>query len=101
MKLEDPAGKMVPSTNAEQHRRKRERTGTRYLCCGFNGPYMLRSSSSWSKVSGTVWEAYGTFRKWSLDGGSVSVGVAFEVYSLVQLPVHFSLLPVCSCHVIG
>lgn len=35
----------------------------------------------------TVWDRFGTFRGWSLAGGSMSVGWALRVHSLILLPV--------------
>jgi hypothetical protein len=35
--------------------------------------------SSQFRVSDVLWEGYGTLKRWSLAGGSMSLGVDFEV----------------------
>lgn len=54
----------------------------------------------WSPFGGTVWRAYGIFRRWSLLNGSTSLKVKFyeflRFYSLAPFPAYsFSLIPVC------
>lgn len=61
-----------------------------------NLPHRLRSVNTWLAVGCAVWGSYGTSRRWSLAGGSVSFGGwALRVYSLDPFPV-FTLCFMCA-----
>jgi hypothetical protein len=40
---------------------------------------MLICLKSWSPGGGTIWERYGTFSRWRLAGGYMSLGVSVEI----------------------
>jgi hypothetical protein len=42
-------------------------------------PQSSKYLNTCSPVGGNVWGGYATFRRWGLGGGSVSLGVGFEV----------------------
>lgn len=41
-----------------------------------NAPHDFMYLNTWAPVGGIVWKDYGTLRKWSLPGGSMSLWVA-------------------------
>jgi hypothetical protein len=44
-----------------------------------NVPHMHMGLNTWTPDGGTVWEGYGTCRRWNLAGGSTSLGAGFVV----------------------
>lgn len=53
--------------------------------------------NTWSLVGGGVWTSCGTFRRRSLAGGGMSLGVGFEYCCVTKLPwgdaAHTSIHP--------
>lgn len=45
---------------------------------GIFGPEVQMEGLTWSPAGGAVWENYGTFKRWSLAGGSTSLVGGFE-----------------------
>lgn len=51
-------------------------------------PHRLRHLNAWFLSGDTVWEGYGTLKRYSLAGGSLYRGQDLRVYSLTPFPVH-------------